>query len=73
MLYNAGELVNNLLISRKIDFHNFQKSEVSTCKTRILAGGQQIVRFDEEKQSLPISESELEFMESQIKSEDQSL
>ena len=40
---NAGELVNNLLIDRKIDFHNFQKSEVSTCKTRILAGAQQIV------------------------------
>ena len=67
---NAGDLVKNLFISRKIDFHNFQKSEVSTCKTRILAGGQQIVRFDEEKKSLPISEGELEFMESQIKSED---
>lgn len=67
---SVGEIVSDLLLHRKIDVHNFQKSEVSTCKTRILAGGQQIVRLDEEKKSSPISEDELNLMVSQINSGD---
>ena len=67
---SVGEIISNLLLSREIDVHNFKKSEVSTCKTRILAGGQQIVRLDEEKNSLPISKDELDLMVSQIKPED---
>ena len=52
-MFPFQEIISNLLLSREIDVHNFKKSEVSTCKTRILAGGQQIVRLDEEKNSLP--------------------
>ena len=67
---SVGEIISNILLGREIDVHNFKKSEVSTCKTRILAGGQQIVRLDEERKSLPISEDELDLLASQIKPED---
>ena len=63
---SVGEIVSDLFLYRKIEVHNFQKSEVSTCKTRIIAGGQQIVRLDEEKKSSPVSEDELNLMVSQI-------
>ena len=67
----AGDMLQKLLSSRQIEVHNFQKSEMSTRKTRILAGGQQVLRLDEEKKSLPISDDALKFVASQINSKDQ--
>ena len=67
---SVGETISNLLLSKGIEVYNFKKSKISTCKTRILAGGQQIVRLDEEKKSLPISNDELDLMASQIKPKD---
>ena len=68
---DAGETIKRLLLNRQIDVHNFQTSEISTRKTRILAGGQQVVRIDEEKKSLPISNDALTSIVSQINPRDQ--
>ena len=46
---DAGETIQKLLLNRQIEVHNFKISKISTRKTRILAGGQQVVRLDEEK------------------------
>ena len=67
----AGETIEALLLKQQIEVHNFQTSELSTQKTRILAGGQQIVRLDEEIKSTPISDDTLSSIVSQINSEDQ--
>ncbi len=67
----AGEMLQALLLSQQIEVHNFQISETSTRKTRILAEGQQVVRLDEEKKSAPISEDALTSIISQINPKDQ--
>ncbi|MBL6769285.1 MAG: hypothetical protein ISQ20_07370 [Alphaproteobacteria bacterium] len=68
---DAGETIKRLLLNRQIEVHNFKTSEISTRKTRILAGGQQVVRLDEEKKSLPISNDALTSIASQINPRDQ--
>ena len=68
---DAGETIQKLLLNRQIEVHNFKTSKISTRKTRILAGGQQVVRLDEEKKSLAISNDALTSVVSQINPWDQ--
>ena len=62
-----GKILQDLLFRKKIEVHNFALSEVSTCKTRILASGQQVARLDKEINSTALGVEELALIIHEIK------